>query len=260
MFARFFVDRPVFAWVISIVIVLGGVVAALVLPIAQYPDITPPSVQVSAVYPGASARVVADTVAAPIEQQVNGVEKMLYMSSTSTNDGSYNLIVTFELGTDLNMAQVLVQNRVNLATAQLPDEVQRQGLTIKKKSPNILLVVSLYSPDGSRNQLALSNYATIQLKDELARISGVGDITLLGQQDYSMRAWLNPDKLYQNQLTTTDVVNAIKGQNIQVAAGQIGQEPMPQGQALQLTLSTLGRLVDASQFEQIVVKSGEPGP
>ncbi|HEV3386880.1 MAG TPA: efflux RND transporter permease subunit [Gemmata sp.] len=260
MFARFFVDRPVFAWVISIVIVLGGVVAALVLPIAQYPDITPPSVQVSAIYPGASARVVADTVAAPIEQQVNGVENMLYMSSNSTNDGSYNLTVTFELGTDLNMAQVLVQNRVNLATAQLPDEVQRQGLTIKKKSPNILLVVSLYSPDGTRNQLDLSNYATIQLKDELARIKGVGDITLLGQQDFSMRAWLDPVQLYAKKLTTTDVVNAIKGQNIQVAAGQIGQEPMPPGQSLQLTLSTLGRLVDAGQFEQIVVKSGEPGP
>jgi multidrug efflux pump len=260
MLARFFVDRPVFAWVISIVIVLGGVVAALVLPIAQYPDITPPSVQVSAIYPGASASVVGDTVAAPIEQQVNGVEHMLYMSSISTNDGSYNLTVTFELGTDLNMAQVLVQNRVSLATAQLPDEVQRQGLTIKKKSPNILLVVSLFSPDGSRKQIDLSNYATIQLKDELARIPGVGDIALLGQQDFSMRAWLNPDKLYQYQLTTTDVVNAIKGQNIQVAAGQIGQEPMPPGQSLQLTLSTMGRLVDAGQFEQIVVKSGEPGP
>lgn len=259
MFARFFVDRPIFAWVISIVIVLGGVVAALVLPIAQYPDITPPTVQVSAVYPGASGRVVADTVAAPIEQQVNGVEHMLYMSSTSTNDGSYNLTVTFELGTNLNMAQVLVQNRVNLATAQLPDEVQRQGLTIKKKSPNILMVISLYSPDGSKKQLDLSNYATIQLKDELARLPGVGDISLLGQQDYSMRAWLDPDKLYSHKLTTIDVVNAIKGQNIQVAAGQIGQEPMPPGQSLQLTLSTLGRLVDAGQFEQIIVKSGEPG-
>ncbi|MBA4189831.1 MAG: transporter [Planctomycetaceae bacterium] len=257
MFARFFIDRPVFAWVISIVIVLAGLAAAVTLPIAQYPDITPPSVQVSASYPGASAKVVAETVAAPIEQQVNGVEHMLYMSSTSGNDGSYNLTVTFALGTDLNMAQVLVQNRVNLATAQLPPDVQRQGLTIKKKSPNILLVISLYSPDGSKSQLDLSNYATIQLKDELARLDGVGDVTLFGQQDYSMRMWLIPDKMNSFKLTTTDVLNAIKGQNIQVAAGQIGQEPAPSGQALQLTLSTQGRLLDASQFEQIVVKAGQ---
>jgi len=257
MLARFFIDRPVFAWVISIVIVLAGLAAAMTLPIAQYPDITPPSVQVSAVYPGANAKVVADTVAAPIEQQVNGVERMLYMSSTCGNDGSYNLIVTFELGTDVNMAQVLVQNRVNLATAQLPSEVQRQGLTIKKKSPNILLVISLSSPDGSQSQLDLSNYATIQLKDELARIDGVGDVTLFGQQDYSMRMWLIPDKMNSFKLTTTDVVNAIKAQNVQVAAGQIGQEPSPPGQSLQLTLSTQGRLLDPEQFGQIVVKTGQ---
>ncbi len=257
MLARYFIDRPVFAWVISIVIVLAGLAAALTLPIAQYPEITPPSVQVAASYPGASAKIVADTVASPIEQQVNGVERMLYMSSTSANDGSYNLTVTFELGTDLNTAQVLVQNRVNLATAQLPQEVQRQGLTIKKKSPNILLVVSLYSPDATRSQLDLSNYATIQLRDELARIDGVGDVTLFGQQDYSMRMWLIPDKMNSFKLTTTDVLNAIKAQNIQVAAGQIGQEPAPPGQALQLTLSTEGRLLDEGQFEQIVVKAGQ---
>jgi multidrug efflux pump subunit AcrB len=260
MLARFFIDRPVFAWVISIVIVLAGLAAAVTLPVAQYPDITPPSVQVSAAYPGASARVVAETVAAPIEQQVNGVEDMLYMSSTSGNDGSYNLTVTFNLGTDLNMAQVLVQNRVSLATAQLPDEVQRQGLTVKKKSPNILLVISLFSPDGSRDQLYLSNYAAIQLKDELARLDGVGDVVQFGQQDYSMRAWLDPDKMTAFRLTTDDVVKAIRSQNIQVAAGQLGQEPAPKGQAFQLTVSTQGRLIDPEQFGRIVVKTGEPGP
>jgi multidrug efflux pump subunit AcrB len=260
MLARFFVDRPVFAWVISLVIVFAGVAAAVTLPIAQYPEITPPSVQVAATYPGANAKVVAETVAAPIEQQVNGVEKMLYMSSICANDGSYNLTVTFELGTDLNMAQVLVQNRVSLATPQLPQDVQRQGLSVKKKSPNILLVISLYSPDGSKSQLDMSNYATIQLKDELARLDGVGDVTLFGQQDYSMRAWLDPEKMFARGLTTNEVVTAIRSQNVQVAAGQIGQEPAPPGQALQLTLSTQGRLVTPDQFENIIVRVGEPGP
>jgi multidrug efflux pump len=242
--------------VLSILLTAAGVVAMLVLPIASYPEITPPTVSVSGLYPGASAKVVADTVAAPIEQQVNGVERMLYMSSQCTNDGSYALTVTFSLGTDLNMAQVLVQNRVQLAMPQLPQEVQRQGLTVKKKSPNILLVVNLMSPNGTRDQLYLSNYATIQIKDELARLYGVGDVTFLGQQDYSMRVWLDPDKLTYNSLTANDVVKAIQEQNVQVAAGQIGQEPVPKGQAFQLTLSTLGRLVDVDQFESIVVKVG----
>lgn len=263
LIARLFVDRPVFAWVISIVITLAGVTAGLILPIAQYPDITPPTVSVSASYPGASARVVADTVAAPIEQQVNGVERMLYMSSQSGNDGSYTLTITFEIGTDLNMAQVLVQNRVALAMAQLPDEVQRQGVTIKKKSPDIMLVVSLYSPADSppeyqRDQLYLSNYATIFLRDELLRLDGVGDVMIIGQQDYSMRAWLDPDKLAAAGLSASDVVKAIREQNVQVAAGQIGQEPAPPGQAFQLTMSTLGRLSEPQQFADIVVKVGSP--
>ena len=266
MFARVFIDRPVMAWVISIVILLFGLAALFVLPIAQYPEITPPTVQVSANYPGASAKVVADTVAAPIEQQVNGVENMMYMSSTCTNDGAYNLTVTFALGTDLNMAQVLTQNRVSLATAQLPDEVQRQGLNVKKKSPNILLVVNLYSPanpdhpEYERDQLYMSNYATIQIKDELARLEGVGDINLLGQQDYSMRAWLDPDKLTANQLTASEVVSAINEQNKQVASGQLGEEPALPGQAFNLTLTTLGRLEYVEQFENIVVKVGSTQP
>src|SRR3954449_4081867 len=185
MFARFFIDRPVLAWVISIIIVLLGVIAAGFLPIAEYPDITPPTVRVSASYPGASAQVVAETVAAPIEQQVVGVERMLYMSSQSSNDGIYTLNVTFELGTDLDAAQVQVLNRVNLALPTLPQEVKATGVSVKKKSPSILLVVNMFSSDGSKDQLYLSNYATINVVDELKQLAGVGDVTMFGQQDYS---------------------------------------------------------------------------
>ena len=242
MLARFFVDRPIFAWVISIVITLIGGVAAMTLPIAQYPDITPPTVQVTCTYPGANAQVVADSVAAPIEQQVNGVERMMYMSSQCTNDGVYNLTVTFELGTDLNMAQVLVQNRVALAMPQLPQQVQVQGVSTKKKSPSILLVVNLISPDGRYNDLYLSNYATTQVRDELLRVTGVGDVTYLGQRDYSMRVWLDPAKMAGRGLTSSDVIRSIQSQNVQVAAGQIGRPPVPSGQQFQYTMSTLGRL------------------
>ncbi|HBO43878.1 MAG TPA: transporter [Planctomycetaceae bacterium] len=257
MFAKFFIERPILAWVVSLVILLAGGVTAFMLPIAQYPDITPPTVQVSASYPGASAQVVADSVAAPIEQQVNGVERMLYMSSQCTNDGAYNLTVTFELGTDLNMAQVLVQNRVSLAMAQLPREVQVQSVNTKKKSPSILLCVNLISPDGRYDDLYLSNYATIQIKDELTRINGVGDVTYLGQRDYSMRVWLDPRKMASRELTANDVITAIQGQNIQVAAGTIGRPPVPPGQAFQFTMTTLGRLVDPEQFADIIIKTGQ---
>src|SRR2546422_8428981 len=186
MFSRFFIDRPIFASVLSIFLVLAGAIAGFSLPIAQYPEITPPTVEVSAVYPGANAKVVAYTVAAPIEQQVNGVEGMMYMSSQCTNDGSYSLTVTFQHGVDLNVAQVLVQNRVALAQPILPDLVKRRGVSVKKKSPNVLMIVNLFSPDGSRDNLYISNYATIQLKDELSRLPGVGDISYIGQRDYSM--------------------------------------------------------------------------
>jgi multidrug efflux pump len=255
--ARFFVDRPIFAWVISIVITLVGGVAAFILPIAQYPDITPPTVSVTAIYPGANAQVVADSVAAPIEQQVNGVERMMYMSSQCTNDGAYSLTITFELGTDLNFAQVLVQNRVSLALPQLPNQVQLQGVNTKKKSPSILLVINLISPDGTYDDLYLSNYATIQVKDEILRIKGVGDISYLGQRDYSMRVWLDPEKMAAMNLTTNDVVNAVQNQNVQVAAGQIGQQPVPQGQQFQFTMSTLGRLDEENQFADIILKTGQ---
>src|SRR5579872_6250881 len=227
MFSRFFIDRPIFASVLSIIITLAGFISLWTLPIAQYPEITPPTVEVSAVYPGANAQVVADTVAAPIEQQVNGVENMLYMSSQCANDGSYALTVTFKNGVDLNMAQVLVQNRVALAQPILPDLVKRRGVTVKKKSPNVLMIVNLFSPDASRDNLYLSNYATIQLKDELSRLPGVGDISYMGQRDYSMCVWLDSGNMSSRGLTANDVVLAIQGQNVQVAAGQLGQPPTP---------------------------------
>jgi multidrug efflux pump len=255
MFARFFIDRPIFAWVLSLVIILIGGVSVAFLPIDQYPNITPPTVVVSATYPGANAQVVAATVAAPIEQQVNGVENMLYMSSQSTNDGAYNLTVTFEIGTDLNMAQVLVENRVSQALPLLPSEVQLQGVTTKKKSPSILLAVSILSPDGRYDDLYLSNFATIQIRDELLRVKGVGDIVIFGERDYSMRLWLDPDKLAARQLTAVDVVKAVQSQNIQVAAGQVGEEPVPAGQQLQLPMNALGRLQTAQQFGNIILKT-----
>ncbi len=250
---------PIFAAVISVIITLAGGIAVMLLPVAQYPEITPPTVQVSCTYPGASGKVVAETVAAPIEQQVIGVENMLYMSSQSTNDGGYNLTVTFEVGTNLDMAQVLVQNRVNLALPTLPSEVKQTGVSVKKKSPSILLVVNLISPKGTYDQLYLSNYATIRLRDELAQVKGVGDVTYLGQLDYSMRAWLDPDRMAARDLSAGDVVAALREQNVQVAAGTLGRPPVPQGQSFQYTLSTLGRLIDPTQFGDIVVKTGTDG-
>jgi multidrug efflux pump len=265
LLARFFIDRPVLAWVISIVIILLGAIAAGFLPVAEYPEIQPPTVRVTASYPGANAQVVADTVAAPIEQQVVGVEGMLYMSSQSNNDGSYTLDVTFEIGTNVNMAQVLVQNRVAIATPTLPDVVQTIGVAVKKRSPDVLLGISLYSeadPETGRpyyDALYLSNYATINVKDAIARVEGVGDVAILGQQDYSMRVWLDPDKLQSRNLTVGDVIRVLREQNVQVAAGRIGQPPVPTGQDFQYTLSTLGRLVEADEFADIVLKTGSDG-
>jgi multidrug efflux pump len=255
VFSRFFINRPIFAAVLSIFITLGGGIALFTLPVAQYPEIAPPTVEVSAAYPGANARVVADTVAAPIEQQVNGVENMMYMSSQCTNDGNYILTVTFKPGADLNISQVLVQNRVSLAEPILPSLVQRRGIAVKKKSPNVLQIVNLYSPDNSRDNLYLSNFATIQLRDELSRLPGVGDVTYLGQRDYSMRLWLDPQKLAAYNLIPQDVIQAVTAQNIQVAAGQIGQPPAPNGQVFQYTMTTLGRLENTDQFGDIVLKN-----
>jgi multidrug efflux pump subunit AcrB len=265
MLARFFIDRPVLAWVISLVIVLLGAIASALLPIAQYPDVTPPTVRVTANYPGANAQVVADTVAAPIEQQIVGVDNMLYMSSASNNDGSYTLDVTFALGTDINVAQVLVQNRVAIAQPALPDVVKAVGVTVRKRSPDILLVVNIYSetnPETGKpyyDALYLSNYATINLQDNLVRVEGVGDVFSFGGQDYSMRVWLDPDKLQSRNLTAGDVIRVLREQNVQVAAGQIGQPPVPQGQDFQYTMSTLGRLVEPEQFADIIIKTGTDG-
>ena len=266
MIARFFIDRPILAWVISVVIVLFGAVTLGFLPIAEYPEIQPPTVRVTATYPGANASVVADTVAAPIEQQVVGVEGMLYMSSQSNNDGTYTLDVTFEMGTDVNMAQVLAcGNRVAIAEPTLPDVVKAIGVTTKKRSPDVLMAINLYSEDNPEtgrpyfDQLYLSNYATIQLKDAVARVPGVGDVVVLGQRDYSMRVWLDPNRLQSRNLTVNDVLRVLREQNVQVAAGQVGQPPVPTGQEFQYTLSTLGRLIEPEQFAKIILKTGTDG-
>ena len=259
MFSRFFIYRPVFAGVISIVIVLAGLITVGILSVEKTPDITPPTVKVTATYPGASASVIADTVATPIEQQVNGVEDMIYMSSKSSDDGKMELTVTFEVGTDIDMATVLVQNRVSIAEPQLPEEVRRQGITVKKQSTNITLLVNLVSPDGSHDELYLSNYINLNIKDVLSRVPGVGEIVVFGAKDFGMRIWLDPNRLAARSLTTNDIVAALQDQNVQVAAGQIGAEPAPKGQNFQYTVNTQGRLSSVEQFEDIVIKTSDDG-
>lgn len=257
MFAKFFIDRPVLANVIALVIVLLGGLAAFSLPVAQYPPITPPTVQVTATFPGANARTLVESVALPIEQQVNGVEGMLYMQSSCTSDGQYTLNITFKVGTDLNFAQVLVQNRVNAALSQLPPSVQAQGVVTKKKSTSILQIVTLTSSNKAHDALFLSNYAKLQLFDRLARVPGVGDVMIFGVGEYSMRIWLDPELMRQRSLVPTDVIAAIQSQNVKVAAGQIGMPPVPSGQAFQLTVNVEGSLANVDQFENIIVKAGQ---
>jgi HAE1 family hydrophobic/amphiphilic exporter-1 len=259
MFSKFFIERPVLANVIAFLMVLLGAVAILQLPISQYPPITPPTVQVTARYPGASARTVAETVALPIEQQVNGVENMLYMQSTCTNDGLYSLIVTFKIGTDPDFAQVLVQNRVASALAQLPRSVQTQGVITNKKSTAILQIITLTSPKGKYDSLFLSNYATLRLQNELARLPGVGGVTVFGIGQYSMRVWLDPDKMQARSLSPSEVILAVQRQNSEVTAGQIGMPPTPSTQDFQFTLNVRGALNQAAEFEQIIVKTDTNG-
>jgi HAE1 family hydrophobic/amphiphilic exporter-1 len=255
MISRFFIDRPIFANVIAIVTIIFGLVTLRTLPIEQYPEITPPTVQVSTTYPGANAQVVADTVAAPIEQQVNGVEGMLYMSSVSASDGSYNLTVTFDVGVDLDIAQVLVQNRVAIAEPLLPDDVQRQGIVTQKQSTNIIQFVVLTSPDDRYDALFLSNFATLRVRDVLSRVPGVGAVNVFGAAQYSMRVWLDPQQLKARSLTTQDVIAAIREQNVQVPAGQVGAPPAPDTQTFQFVVNVLGRLESTKQFEDIIVKT-----
>ena len=259
MISKFFIERPVLANVLAIFMVVIGAVALMRLPVAQYPNVVPPTISVTTRYPGASARAVVDTVALPIEQQVNGVDGMIYMQSFGASDGTYTLIVTFKIGMDINFAQVLVQNRVSAALAQLPQAVQAQGVTVQQKSTAILEFVTLTSPDGRYDSLFLANYATINLQPELARLPGVGQVNIFGAGQYSMRVWLDPNKLYARSLTTQDVVDALKGQNQQVTAGQLGMPPTPSTQPFQYTLDIATRLDDVSQFENIVVKTEKNG-
>ena len=258
-FARFFVDRPIFAAVLSIVITMLGALAYVSLPIAQYPEVIPPTVVVSAAYPGADARTLAETVSTPLEQEINGVENMLYVSSSSTSDGKVQITVTFRLGTDLNQAQVLVQNRVNATISRLPEEVRRLGVMVNKRSPDLTLAVQFFSPDGSREVSYLSNYVTLQIQNEIARIPGVAEASSLGGLDYSMRIWLDPEKIAGLGLTAGDIVRAIREQNVQVAAGSLGQPPAAKGSEFQYTLTAPGRLKKAAEFGDIVLKTGKQG-
>ncbi|MGO4725558.1 MULTISPECIES: efflux RND transporter permease subunit [unclassified Inquilinus] len=256
---HFFIDRPIFATVLSTFLTLVGLGALFILPIAQYPEIVPPTVQVTTTYPGASAETVSRTVATPLEQQINGVENMLYLSSQSTGDGKLTVTVTFQIGTDLNVAQMLTQNRVQDALPRLPDDVQRLGVQVRKATPNILLAVHLYSPDSSRDTLYMSNYATLHVKDALARLPGVGDVQFQGAREYAMRIWLDPDKVAARNLDASEVLAALRAQNLQVSAGILNQPPVPSKEAYQINVQTLGRLSTPDQFADIVVKSDDEG-
>ena len=257
--SHFFIDRPIFATVLSVFVILIGGAAYFTLPVAQYPEIAPPTIVVSASYPGASAEVVSDTVSTPLEQEINGVENMLYMNSQATADGNLQLTITFALGTDLDISQVLVQNRVAIAEPKLPEEVRRLGVTVKKNSPDMLMVIHLSSPDGSRDQLYISNYATLQVKDVLARLDGVGDVRIFGARDYAMRIWIDPDKVAARNLTAGEIVSALQSQNVQVASGVLNQPPTTSLGAFQLNVETLGRLTDPRQFGNIIVRNDPNG-
>jgi len=259
MISKFFIERPVLANVLAILMILIGAVAVYDLPIAQYPNVVPPTVQVTTRYPGASARTLMDTVALPIEQQVNGVENMIYMQSTSASDGSYTLTVTFNIGTDLDAAQILVQNRVSAALSSLPAAVQAQGVTVQKRSTAVLLFVTLTSPDNRYDSLYLANYATINLRDELSRLPGVGNVNVFGAGQYSMRVWLDPEKLKARSLNANDVVSALQDQSKEVTAGQVGMPPAPPGVDFQYTIDVEGRLTDVDQFANVIVKTGDNG-
>src|SRR5215467_13790125 len=258
-FSHFFVDRPIFASVIAIILTLVGYISYRALPITEYPQIAPPTVVVNASYAGASAEVIAATVATPIEQEVNGVDNMIYMVSQSTGNGAVSISVVFKPGTDVDQAQVLVQNRVAVALPRLPEEVQRVGVTVRKNSPDLLLVVHLISPDGTLDQQYISNYATINVKDVITRLDGVGDTIVFGARDYSMRVWLDPAQVQARSLTAADVVTALRAANVQVAAGAINQPPATSPGAFEIAVQTLGRLSSPDQFNDIVVATSADG-
>ena len=258
-FAHFFVDRPIFASVLSIVIVIVGAIAFTALPVSEYPEIAPPNIVVRASYPGANAETIAATVATPLEQEINGIEDMLYMSSYSTSDGAMQLTVTFRAGTNLDIAQVLVQNRVAIATPRLPEEVRRLGITTRKSSPDLMMVVHMLSPDQTHDQLYISNYAQLRVRDTLLRLDGVGDIIIFGAREFSLRVWLDPEKLASYGLAGGDIVRALQEQNVQVSGGALGQEPAPADNPLQLVVTTQGRFEDIRQFRDVIVRATADG-
>ncbi|MEL7048418.1 MAG: efflux RND transporter permease subunit, partial [Pseudomonadota bacterium] len=258
-FSKFFIDRPIFATVLSVIITIVGAIAQLTLPVAEYPEIAPPTVNITANYPGASAKVIAETVATPIEQQVNGVDGMLYIVSQSTGDGLLSINVVFRPGTDVDQAQILVQNRVSVAEPRLPEDVRRLGISVRKSSPDLMMVVHMTSPDGSRDQQYVSNYATLYVKDVLTRIDGVGDVRIFGARDYSMRVWIDPDRAAARGLTATEVVDALRAANLQVAAGSINQPPAKSDGAFTVAVQTLGRLTTPEQFENVIVRAFDDG-
>ena len=258
-FSFFFIDRPRFATVVSLLIVFVGAISYFSLPVAQFPEVAPPTVIVTTAYPGATPDTIAKTLAAPIEQEVNGVEDMLYMNSQSTADGAYQLTVTFELGTDLDKAQVLVQNRVAIAQPRLPETVRRIGVTVKKSSPDLMLVVQMFSKDGTFDLDYVSNYALLQVRERLRRIEGVGDVRLFGAREYSMRVWMNPERMEFYKLSAQDVVASLRAQNVQIAAGTIGQQPLETSVPFQVNVTAQGRLSDTGEFEKVVVKTGDDG-
>ena len=257
--SHFFIDRPIFSSVISIIIVLVGLVAYVGLPVSQYPEIAPPTIQISATYPGASAKTISDTVATPIEQEVNGVEGMLYMQSQATADGALTITVTFQAGTDIDIAQVLVQNRVARAEPRLPEEVRRLGVVTQKASPDFLMVIHLISPENIYDQLYISNYATLQIRDQLSRVDGVGNVLIFGARDYAMRIWIDPERAAELDLTASEIVAALRAQNVQVASGTVNQAPLPSQDAFELSVQTQGRLTAPDQFENIVVRGSPTG-